>query len=128
MELSPAQVCVQLIGWQRRLDDGCVADPDLGCTNNVQQSIANQTNLSAKVNIFGSPLLEVPDFGSVTYQYRLVVKDDEDKLVNLDGIPTLSLVSATGTDRSAYLSAVSQLSIGQYLWTITISASAAKDL
>jgi len=63
----------------------------------VQSQITALNNLSAKANWFGSLLLEVPDSGTRAYVFELVVKDDEDKLVNLDGSPTIALVNAAGT-------------------------------
>lgn len=89
----------------------------------IGTAVTNLNNLSAKANIFGSALLEIPDSSTRVYLYTMVVRDDEDKLVDLDASPTLTLTNASGTDRSALLSAVSHPSTGQYTWTITVGTS-----
>lgn len=95
--------------------------------NNLANLITALNNLSAKMNIFGAPLLEIPDSGSTVYAFTVVVKDDEDKLVNLDASPTLAAANAAATDRSANLSAVSNPSTGRYTFTYTVANTHAKE-
>jgi hypothetical protein len=91
--------------------------------NSILPAIQNLNNLSAKMNIFGSPLLEIPDAGSTVYAFTVVVKDDEDKLVNLDASPTVTAANAGGTSRSGNLSAVANPSTGRYTFTYTVAST-----
>lgn len=93
----------------------------------VNNNILNLNNLSAKMNLFGSPLLEIPESGSTVYAFTLVVKDDEDKLVNLDASPTVTAANAAGTNRSGNLSAVSNPSTGRYTFTYTVANTHASE-
>lgn len=93
----------------------------------VLSSISGLNNLSAKCNLFGSSLLEVPESGSTVYEFNLVVKDDEDKLVNLDAAPTITATNAAGTNRSANLSAVTTVATGRYRFTYTVASSHVKE-
>ena len=92
-------------------------------SESILTAIQNLNNLSAKINIFGSPLLEIPDTGSTVYAFTIVVKDDEDKLVNLDANPTVAASNAAGTNRSGNLSAVSNPSTGRYTFTYTVAST-----
>lgn len=87
----------------------------------ILTAIQNLNNLSAKINVFGSPLLEIPDTGSTVYAFTVIVKDDEDKLVSLDASPTVTAANATGTGRSGNLSAVSNPATGRYTFTYSVS-------
>lgn len=89
----------------------------------ILTAIQNLNNLSSKINIFGSPLLEIPETSSTTYVFTILVKDDEDKLVNLDAIPTLTAANASGTSRSGNLSAVSNPSTGRYIFTYAVAST-----
>jgi hypothetical protein len=94
----------------------------------IQSQITSLNNLSAKANWFGSLLLEVPDSGTRAYAYELVVKDDEDKLVNLDANPTIALTNAAGTDRSTLITTtIANPSTGRYTLTITVGTSTANE-
>lgn len=94
----------------------------------IQSQITALNNLSAKANWFGSLLLEVPDSGTREYVFELVVKDDEDKLVNLDGSPTIALVNAAGTDRSSLITtAIANPSTGRYTLTITVGTGTVNE-
>lgn len=93
----------------------------------VNQNILNINNLSAKMNLFGSPLLEIPDTGTTVYAFTVVVKDDEDKLINLDASPTLAAANAAGTNRSGNLSAVSNPSTGRYTFTYSVASTHASE-
>lgn len=93
----------------------------------VNNNILNLNNLSAKMNLFGSPLLEIPESGSTVYAFTLVVKDDEDKLVNLDVSPTVTAANAAGTNRSGNLSAVANPSTGRYTFTYTVAWTHASE-
>ena len=86
----------------------------------ILTAIQNLNNLSAKINVFGSPLLEIPDTGSTVYAFTVIVKDDEDKLVNLDASPTVTAANAVGTNRSGNLSAVANPSTGRYIFTYSV--------
>ena len=94
----------------------------------IQSQITALNNLSAKANWFGSLLLEVPDSGTREYVFELVVKDDEDKLVNLDGSPTIALVNAAGTDRSSLITtAIANPSTGRYTLTVTVGTGTVNE-
>ena len=95
--------------------------------NSILTAIQNLNNLSAKMNIFGSPLLEIPDAGSTVYAFTVVVKDDEDKLVALDASPTITAANAAGTNRSGNLSAVSNPSTGRYTFTYSVPSTHAAE-
>jgi len=87
----------------------------------VNTAIGNLNNLSALINIYGSPLLEIPDAGSTLYAFTIVVRDNEGKLVNLDTLPTVTASNAAGTSRSANLSSVTNPSTGRYIFTYSVS-------
>jgi hypothetical protein len=91
--------------------------------SSILTAIQNLNNLSAKMNIFGSPLLEIPDAGSTVYAFTVVVKDDEDKLVSLDASPTVTAANAGGTSRSGNLSAVANPSTGRYTFTYSVAST-----
>lgn len=94
----------------------------------IQSQVTALNNLSAKTNWFGYPLLEVPDSSTRSYVFELVVKDDEDKLVNLDALPTIALTNAAGTDRSALITTgVANLSTGRYTITITVGVATVNE-
>jgi hypothetical protein len=95
--------------------------------SSILAAIQNLNNLSAKMNIFGSPLLEIPDAGSTVYAFTVVVKDDEDKLVALDASPTITAANAAGTNRSGNLSAVSNPSTGRYTFTYSVPSTHAAE-
>lgn len=96
-------------------------------SNSILSAISGLNNLSAKCNLFGASLLEAPDTGSTVYEFTLVVKDDEDKLVNLDASPTVTATNASGTNRSSNLSAVTNPSTGRYRFTYTVSSSHSRE-
>lgn len=87
----------------------------------VNTAIGNLNNLSALINIYGSPLLEIPDAGSTLYAFTIVVRDNEGKLVNLDAPPTVTASNAIGTAFSANLSSVTNPSTGRYIFTYSVS-------
>jgi hypothetical protein len=91
--------------------------------NTVLTAIQNLNNLSAKMNVYGTPLMEIPDSGTTTYAFTVVVRDDEDKLVALDGSPAIAAANAAGTSRSANLSAVSNPSTGRYTFTYSVAST-----
>ena len=91
---------------------------------NLDAAISSLNNLSALANLYGSPLLEIPDSGSINYAFTLVVRDNEGKLKNLDASPTIAAANASGTDRSANLSAVSNPSTGRYTFTYSVASTA----
>lgn len=94
----------------------------------IQSQITALNNLSAKANWFGALLLEIPDSGTRDYLFELVVRDDEDKLVNLDGLPTIALVNAAGTDRSSLITtAIANPATGRYTLTITVGTSTVNE-
>lgn len=94
----------------------------------IQSQITALNNLSAKVNWFGALLLEVPDAGTREYLFELVNKDDEDKLANLDGLPTITLVNSAGTDRSSLITTgIANPSTGRYTLTITVGVATANE-
>lgn len=93
----------------------------------LNTNVLNLNNLSAKMNVFGAPLLEIPESGSTVYAFTLVVKDDEDKLVALDALPTVTAANAAGTNRSGNLSAVSNPATGRYTFTYTVANTHAAE-
>ena len=94
----------------------------------LQSQITALNNLSAKCNWFGNTLLEIPDSGSRAYLFELVVKDDEDKLVNLDSLPTITLTNAAGTDRSSLITTgIASVATGRYTLTITVGTSTTNE-
>jgi hypothetical protein len=95
--------------------------------SSILSAISNLNNLSAKCNLFGSSVLEAPETGSTSYEFTLVVNDDEGKLVNLDALPTITATNSSGVDRSTNLSAVTNPSVGRYRFTYTVAASHARE-
>lgn len=94
----------------------------------IQSQITALNNLSAKANWFGSALLEIPDSGTRAYVFELVIKDDEDKLVNLDALPTITLTNSAGTDRSALITTgITNAATGRYTLTITVGTSTTNE-
>jgi hypothetical protein len=60
--------------------------------------------------------------------FELVVKDDEDKLVNLDSAPTVALVNAAGTDRSLLItSGIASVATGRYRLTVTVATDTVNE-
>lgn len=112
-----------------RLTSGRATNLDFldAAISSVLSGITGLNNLSAKCNLFGSALLEVPETGSIVYEFNLVVKDDEDKLVNLDAAPTVTATNAAGTNRSGNLSAVTTVATGRYRFTYTVASTHAKE-
>lgn len=97
-------------------------------SSTLQSMITALNNLSAKANWFGSLLLEIPDSGTRDYLFELVVRDDEDKLTNLDASPTIALVNAAGTDRSSLITTtIANQSTGRYTLTITVGPATANE-
>jgi hypothetical protein len=94
---------------------------------NLDAAISSLNNLSALVNLYGSPLLEIPDSSTTQFAFTLVVRDNEGKLVNLDANPTVAAANAVGTDRSANLSAVSHPATGRYTFTYGVASTAAEE-
>lgn len=94
---------------------------------NLDAAISSLNNLSALVNLYGSPLLEIPDSSSTDFAFTLVVRDNEGKLVDLDSSPTIAAANAAGTDRSANLSAVSHPATGRYTFTYSVSSAAVEE-
>lgn len=112
-------------GYLDNLSSGAVA-----LESSVQSALtalSNLNNLSALANLYGSPLLEIPDAGSTSFAFTLVVRDNEGKLVSLDALPTITAANAAGTDRTANLSAVSQPATGRYTFTYSVSSAAAAE-
>lgn len=94
----------------------------------IQSQVTALNNLSAKANWFGYPLLEIPDSSTRAYVFEFVVKDDEDKLTDLDGLPTITLTNAAGTDRSALITTgVANPSTGKYTITVTVGTNTVNE-
>lgn len=94
----------------------------------VQSQITALNNLSAKTNWFGSLLLEIPDSSTRDYVFELVVKDDEDKLVNLDASPTIALVNAASADRASLITTgIANPSTGRYTLTVTVGTDTVNE-
>lgn len=108
--------------------DWSTADALSTASSTLQSMITALNNLSAKANWFGSLLLEVPDSGTRAYQFELVVRDDEDKLTNLDGNPTITLTNTAGTDRSSLITTgIANPSTGRYTLTISVGTSTTNE-
>lgn len=95
--------------------------------DNVATAITNLNNLSALINVYGSPLLEIPDSSSTLFAFTVVVRDNEGKLVDLDASPTIAAANAAGTSRSANLSSVSHPATGRYTFTYSVASDAAEE-
>lgn len=95
----------------------------------ILNAISGLNNLSALANLYGPPLLEIPDSGDpdAVYAFTLVVRDNEGKLVALDGSPTIAAANAAGTDRSTNLSAVSNPATGRYTFTYSVADDATPE-
>lgn len=93
----------------------------------IQNLITQLNNLSAKMNIYGAPLLEVPESGSTSYAFTVTVFDDEGKLVNLNALPTVTAANSAGTDRSANLSSVTNPQTGVYRFTYSVATTHPKE-
>lgn len=93
----------------------------------ILSAVQGLNNLSAKVNVYAAPLMEIPESGSLVYAFTVIVRDDEDKLVNLDSTPTIAAANAAGTSRSANLSAVSNPATGRYTFTYTVASTHAAE-
>lgn len=95
----------------------------------ILNAITGLNNLSALANLYGPPLLEIPDSGDpdAVYAFTLVVRDNEGKLVALDGSPTIAAANAAGTDRSTNLSAVSNPATGRYTFTYSVADDATPE-
>ena len=108
--------------------DWSTADALSTVSSTLQSMITALNNLSAKANWFGSALLEIPDSGTRAYVFELVIKDDEDKLVNLDGLPTITLTNSAGTDRSSLITTgIANAATGRYTLTITVGTSTTNE-
>lgn len=116
-----------IVGSQMDLKDAPNATAITAINSAVLTAISNLNNLSALVNLYGSPLLEIPDSSSTPFAFTLIVRDNEGKLVDLDSSPTIAAANAAGTDRSANLSAVSHPSTGRYTFTYSVSSAAAEE-
>jgi hypothetical protein len=108
------------------LGDARLANLD-ATTSSVINAIAGLNNLSALVNLFGSPVLEIPDSGTTQFPYMLVVRDNEGKMVDLDANPTITAANGAGTDRSANLSVVAHPATGRYTFTYGVASAAAEE-
>lgn len=93
----------------------------------ISSAITNLNNLSALANLFGPPILEIPDSSSSLYPFTFVVRDAEGKLVDLDASPTITATNAAGTSRAANLSAVSHPSTGVYTFTYSVASNATEE-
>jgi hypothetical protein len=90
-------------------------------------AINNINNLSALANIYGPPILEIPDSSSTLYPFTLIVRDSEGHLADLDSSPTLAAINAAGTDRSANLSSVTHAATGRYTFTYSVASNATEE-
>jgi len=95
--------------------------------DNLDASISGLNNLSALINIYGAPTLEIPDSSSTSFAFTVVVRDSDGKLVDLDASPTIAAANAAGTSRSANLSAVSHPATGRYAFTYAVSSTDAEE-
>jgi hypothetical protein len=99
----------------------------LAAINANLTAINNINNLSALANIYGPPILEIPDSSSTLYPFTLIVRDSEGHLADLDSSPTLAAINAAGTDRSANLSAVTHAATGRYTFTYSVASNATEE-
>ena len=95
--------------------------------SSVNTAISNLNNLSALINLYAPPQLEIPDSGNIIYPFTIVVRDNEGKLVNLDASPTLTAANASGTSRTSNLSSVTNPATGRYTFTYTVASTHAKE-
>jgi hypothetical protein len=99
----------------------------LAAVNANLTAINNINNLSALANIYGPPILEIPDSSSTLYPFTLIVRDSEGHLADLDSSPTLAAINAAGTDRSANLSSVTHAATGRYTFTYSVASNATEE-
>jgi hypothetical protein len=99
----------------------------LAAINANLTAINNINNLSALANIYGPPILEIPDSSSTLYPFTLIVRDSEGHLADLDSSPTLAAINAAGTDRSANLSSVTHAATGRYTFTYSVASNATEE-
>lgn len=118
---------VAIVGSQMDLKDSPNSTAITAINAAVLTAISNLNNLSALSNLYGSPLLEIPDSSSTAFAFTLVVRDNEGKLVDLDANPTIAAANAAGTSRSANLSAVSHPATGVYRFTYTVASDATAE-
>jgi hypothetical protein len=93
----------------------------------LSTAVGNLNNLSALANLYGPPILEIPDSSSTLFPFTLTIRDSEGHLVDADSTPTITATNAAGTDRSANLSAVSHPATGRYSFTYSVSSAAAEE-
>lgn len=93
----------------------------------MQTSINNINNLSALATLIGPQAAEVPATGTVSYQLTLLVKDSEGHSLDLSANPTVAAANATGTSRTANLSAVTKVSTGVYQFTYSVASTHAQE-
>lgn len=116
-------------GDQMDLVDAPNATAITAINSAVLSAISGLNNLSALANLYGAPLLEIPDAGAgdSVYAFTLVVRDNEGKLVALDSAPTITAANAAGTDRSGNLSSVSNPATGRYTFTYSVADDATAE-
>lgn len=92
----------------------------------VLTAVTNINNLSALLNFATNPVYEIPDSGTNNVPIKVISKNVEGKLVDLDGVPTVTAF-AGATDRSANLSSVTRISTGLYALTYAVAGNATKE-
>lgn len=95
----------------------------LNITGNVAGSaevLAIQNNTRIRIPVPG--FLERPDSGSTAYELNIYLYDEAGGMEAPDSTPTIVARNEAGTDRSANLSAVSNVSAGHYKCTYTVAS------
>lgn len=91
-------------------------------------AVGNISNLSSMANIFGPTVMEIPDSGTALMAFRVVFKDADGHLVDVDtNTVTLTIANSAGTSRAANLSAVTHPRTGVYDFTYTVTAGDTKE-
>ena len=96
---------------------------------NIGGNVASSTEVNAIQNTTRSKavnpsVIERPDSGSVTPEFKLFLYDTDGNMEDADTAPILeSLTNSEGTDRSGNASAVSTTGTGQYQFTYTVADS-----
>lgn len=83
--------------------------------------------VNTRANLMVPVEIETPDSGTAPWKIRLHLFDVEGNMEAPDVTPTVSIFSASGTNRSSRLSAATLLSTGAYEWTYTSTAGDAEE-
>lgn len=84
-------------------------------------------NINTRANLSVPVEIETPDSSTQVYKIRLFLFDMLGNMEAPDAEPTITLVNASGTDRSSRLSAATNPSTGVYSWDYTATVGDAEE-